>query len=84
MPRLNFTVLSQDTRLVVEKYKSGFQPPGDIPFDDLSSNKQSTLQAGGDDGGDRHSISNGTQVNRSFILAKVIVDLPQKNKKILM
>lgn len=52
----------QDTRLVVEKYKSGFQPPGDIPFDDLSNNKQSTLQAGGDDGGDRHSISNGTQV----------------------
>ena len=64
--------------MVVEKYKSGFQPPGDIPFDDLSSNKQSTLQAGGDDGGDRHSISNGTQVNRSFIQAKVIVDLPQK------
>ena len=55
-------ILFQDTRLVVEKYKSGFQPPGDIPFDDLSCNKQSTLQAGGDDGGDRHSISNGTPV----------------------
>ena len=67
--------------MVVEKYKSGFQPPGDIPFDDLSSNKQSTLQAGGDDGGDRHSISNGTQVNRSFILAKVSVDLPQKKQE---
>ena len=26
----------EDSRLVVEKYKSGFQPPGDIPFHDLN------------------------------------------------
>lgn len=26
----------QDTILVIERYKSGFEPPGDIPFDDLS------------------------------------------------
>ena len=26
----------QDSLLVVERYKSGFQPPNDIPFDDLS------------------------------------------------
>lgn len=28
----------QDTLLVIERYKSGFPPPGDIPFDDLSRN----------------------------------------------
>jgi len=27
----------EDTRLAVEKYKSGFSPPGDIPFEDLST-----------------------------------------------
>lgn len=27
----------QDIKLVVEKYKSGFFPPGDIPFEDLSN-----------------------------------------------
>merc|ERR1719336_2370802 len=27
----------QDSALVIEKYKSGFLPPGDIPFEDLSS-----------------------------------------------
>lgn len=26
----------EDTQLVIERYKSGFQPPGDIPFEDLS------------------------------------------------
>lgn len=28
---------SQDSALVIEKFKSGFLPPGDIPFEDLSS-----------------------------------------------
>ena len=27
----------QDSFLVIEKYKSGFLPPGDIPFEDLST-----------------------------------------------
>ena len=27
----------EDSRIVIEKYKSGFQPPNDIPFEDLSS-----------------------------------------------
>jgi len=27
----------EDTRIVIEKYKSGFSPPGDVPFEDLSS-----------------------------------------------
>lgn len=25
-----------DTNMVIERYKSGFQPPGDFPFEDLS------------------------------------------------
>jgi len=27
----------EDTRIVIEKFKSGFSPPGDVPFEDLSS-----------------------------------------------
>ena len=27
----------QDSRIVIEKFKSGFSAPGDIPFEDLSS-----------------------------------------------
>lgn len=30
-----------DTMLVIERYKSGFQPPGDFPFEDLSVAKSS-------------------------------------------
>ncbi|XP_058804783.1 formin-binding protein 1-like isoform X2 [Phymastichus coffea] len=30
----------EDTLLVIERYKSGFQPPGDFPFEDLSVAKQ--------------------------------------------
>ncbi|XP_018007984.1 formin-binding protein 1-like isoform X1 [Hyalella azteca] len=29
-----------DSEAVIEKYKSGFEPPGDVPFDDLSANRQ--------------------------------------------
>ncbi|XP_032453575.1 formin-binding protein 1-like isoform X6 [Nasonia vitripennis] len=29
----------EDTMLVIERYKSGFQPPGDFPFEDLSAVK---------------------------------------------
>ncbi|KAK8399962.1 hypothetical protein O3P69_002972 [Scylla paramamosain] len=29
-----------DSQLVIERYKSGFTPPGDIPFDDLSTPRQ--------------------------------------------
>ncbi|XP_050436467.1 formin-binding protein 1-like isoform X3 [Adelges cooleyi] len=32
----------QDTVLVIERYKSGFEPPGDFPFDDLSRGGEST------------------------------------------
>ncbi|XP_025416609.1 formin-binding protein 1 isoform X4 [Sipha flava] len=31
----------QDTILVIERYKSGFEPPGDFPFDDLSRGGES-------------------------------------------
>lgn len=26
----------QDSQLVIEQYKTGFTPPGDVPFEDLS------------------------------------------------
>ena len=29
----------EDTMLVIERYKSGFTPPGDFPFEDLSAAK---------------------------------------------
>ncbi|MPC31694.1 Formin-binding protein 1 [Portunus trituberculatus] len=29
-----------DSQVVIERYKSGFTPPGDIPFDDLSTPRQ--------------------------------------------
>jgi len=37
----------EDSALVIEKYKSGFLPPGDIPFEDLSSldNVSGTINA---------------------------------------
>lgn len=40
----------QDTLLVIEKYKSGFQPPEDFPFEDLSK--------GGSDSGSANNINN--------------------------
>ena len=35
-PVLPFPASIQDSQLVVERYKSGFEPPEPIPFDDLS------------------------------------------------
>ena len=32
---MNFFLL-QDSKIVIERYKSGLQPPSDIPFEDLS------------------------------------------------
>lgn len=45
-----------DSLLVIEKYKTGFPPPDDIPFDDLS-------KGGGSDTGSCPSI-NSMQVNK--------------------
>lgn len=39
----------QDTLLVIEKYKSGFQPPEDFPFEDLSK--------GGSESGSSNNIN---------------------------
>ncbi|XP_063244447.1 formin-binding protein 1-like isoform X2 [Bacillus rossius redtenbacheri] len=36
---------TEDTQLVIEKYKSGFQPPADIPFEDLSAIKSGEAPA---------------------------------------
>ena len=54
--------------MVIEKYKSGFQPPSDIPFDDLSCSRQSTLQAGGGDGGDRASVNGSVMGSISQVI----------------
>ena len=35
--KLNKLVHFQDSRVVIEKFKSGFSPPSDIPFEDLSN-----------------------------------------------
>ncbi|XP_074029177.1 formin-binding protein 1-like Cip4 isoform X3 [Leptinotarsa decemlineata] len=40
----------EDTLLVIEKYKSGFEPPEDFPFEDLSK--------GGSDSGSANNINN--------------------------
>ncbi|KAG5886697.1 hypothetical protein JTB14_007098, partial [Gonioctena quinquepunctata] len=40
----------EDTLLVIEKYKSGFEPPEDFPFEDLSK--------GGSDSGSLNNINN--------------------------
>ncbi|GFG34405.1 hypothetical protein Cfor_07669, partial [Coptotermes formosanus] len=34
----------EDTLMVIERYKSGFQPPDDIPFEDLSAIKSGEVQ----------------------------------------
>lgn len=40
--KLIIIVRVQDTLLVIEKYKSGFQPPEDFPFEDLSRTDSDT------------------------------------------
>ncbi len=37
---------------MIEKYKSGFTPPGDLPFEDLSNGHSHGGQGGGGGGGD--------------------------------
>jgi len=34
---------NEDSKVVIEKFKSGFSPPGDIPFEDLSSNDNASI-----------------------------------------
>ena len=33
-----FRFYFQDSQIIVERFQSGLQPPGDIPFEDLSTN----------------------------------------------
>lgn len=33
----------QDSRLVIERYKSGFSPPEDVPFEDLSNTRSGSI-----------------------------------------
>ena len=44
--------------MVVEKYKSGFSPPGDIPFEDLTHNME--RNGGGGGGGGMGGSGDGT------------------------
>lgn len=34
---------NEDSKVVIEKFKSGFSPPGDIPFEDLSTNDNASI-----------------------------------------
>lgn len=59
---------SQDSAIVVESFKSGFEPPGDFPFEDFSQNLSRT----GSDGtisntpkGDRDKEKDGGSAPRS-------------------
>ena len=38
---LKIIIFFQDTQLVIDKNKTGFQPPGDIPFEDLAAGSDS-------------------------------------------
>ena len=50
----------EDSRLVIEKYKSGMEPPGDFPFEDLSNRRDEDSLFNGDssDGGSVGGHSN--------------------------
>lgn len=41
-PSLSILSSSQDSIIVVESFKSGFEPPGDFPFEDFSLNLSRT------------------------------------------
>ncbi|XP_055620888.1 formin-binding protein 1-like isoform X7 [Toxorhynchites rutilus septentrionalis] len=59
----------EDSLKVIEKYQSGFQPPGDLPFEDLSkadsdtsNNSQNYTSTGG--GGLNHLTAKGTTTQK--------------------
>jgi len=55
---------AQDSQIVIGRYKSGFNPPGDIPFEDLSnfnsSNNSLTANNNGVNPGSQNSIHSST------------------------
>lgn len=53
----------QDSEAVIEKYKSGFESPGDVPFDDLSTMRQNGSDGGS--GGDSNSLPGHNSSNHS-------------------
>lgn len=61
----------QDCEAVIEKYKSGFVPPGDVPFDDLSNSKHN-----GSDG-DTNSLPGHNTSNHST--PRYSIYLPRQN-----
>ncbi|KAK3857146.1 hypothetical protein Pcinc_036584, partial [Petrolisthes cinctipes] len=67
-----------DSQVVIERYKSGFTPPGDIPFDDLSTPRQNGgggglggggggVGGGGGGGGDGNTPTTHTPLRQDTI-----------------
>ena len=70
----------QDSKLVIDKYKSGFEMPGDIPFEDFSNgktNSQNNLNHTPDSKG---TIKGGTIGKRKDRTGKGIFDIFSKSK----
>jgi len=72
---------TEDTRLVIEKFKSGFSPPGDIPFEDLnhddtSGNNGPSARNGG--GGTERDDADSRSINGSM----ASMPIPQKKSLI--
>lgn len=63
----NFYSLLKDSQLVIERYKSGFLPPEDLPFEDLSTIRSGSV------GSD--SSSNGGGGSSSTITSTVGISL---------
>ena len=68
----------QDSAIVVESFKSGFEPPGDYPFEDYSQNlsrtgSDNTISTPKNEGGvkpdPKHSISK-TAKNKLWLFGK--------------
>ena len=77
---LVFKTYFQDTRLAIEKFKSGFSPPGDIPFEDLNhddtagNNGPSARNGGGTERDDADSRSiNGSMASMPIPQKKSLI-----------
>ncbi len=62
----------KDSRLVVEKYKSGFTPPSDLPFEDLNCAASDTASVNGSTnsipmGGNSGAVVPGSAEKRTIL-----------------
>ncbi len=59
----------QDSRLVIERYKSGFSPPEDVPFEDLSNMRSGSVGSdSSSNGGGSGAIHSTISLTSSGIL----------------